>query len=122
MDPLSDRMAALSRRDFLLRAGGGCGGLALLSLLENDARGSVQPANPIAVKAPHFKAKAKSVIWLFLDGGPSHIDLFDPKPELSKLDGKPLPDSFERPVTAMGRTAYTPLLGTKRKFKQHGKS
>jgi hypothetical protein len=105
-----------SRRDFLARAGGGFGLLALHSLLQKDALAadSVLPA--------HFEGKAKSVIWLFLDGGPSHVDLFDPKPELTKLSGTPLPSSFKRPVTAMGRTAYTPLLGTKRTFARHGKS
>jgi hypothetical protein len=113
---------ATSRRDFLARAGGGLGGLALLSLLGRDARAASGVVNPNAPRPPHFTPKAKSVIWCFLDGGPSHVDLFDPKPVLSKLDGKPLPDSFERPVTAMGNTAYTPLLGSKRKFKQHGKS
>src|SRR5262249_58188240 len=87
-----------------------------------DARAASGVVNPNAPRTPHFTPKAKSVIWCFLDGGPSHVDLFDPKPALSKLDGKPLPDSFERPVTAMGNTAYTPLLGSKRKFKQHGKS
>ena len=76
----------------------------------------------MAPKPPHFPAKAKSVIWCFIDGGPSHIDLFDPKPELNKLAGKPLPDSFTKPVTAMGKTAYTPLLASQRKFKQHGQS
>jgi hypothetical protein len=110
------RERPVSRRDFLARSGGGFGLLALHSLMQQGARAtdSVRPA--------HFDGKAKSVIWLFLDGGPSHIDLFDPKPELTKLDGKPLPSSFKRPVTAMGNTAFTPLLGTKRKFSQHGKS
>ena len=79
-------------------------------------------ANPIAPRPPQFPARAKSVIWCFMDGGPSHIDLFDPKPALTKLAGKPLPGSFERPVTAMGKTAYTPLLASQRKFKQHGQS
>jgi hypothetical protein len=113
-----------SRRDFLARAGAGFGAVALASLLHNEqafAAGS-QVTNPIAPKPPHFPAKAKSVIWCFLDGGPSHIDLFDPKPALKKLAGKPLPDSFERPVTAMGKTAYTPLLASQRKFAQHGQS
>src|SRR5690349_5344019 len=113
---------SLSRRDFLVRAGGGFGGLALLALLEQDARAAGNVANPVAAKAPHFRPRAKSVIWCFMDGGPSHIDLFDPKPELAKLDGKPLPNTFERPVTAMGRTAYTPLLASKRNFRQHGQS
>ena len=103
-----------SRRDFLARAGGGMGMVALLSLLEESARAA-------SAKAPHFTATAKNVIWCFLDGGPSHLDLFDPKPDLQKLHGQPLPTTFQRPVTAMGRTAYTPLLGSKRKFKQHGR-
>jgi hypothetical protein len=115
-----------SRRDFLARAGGGAGLLALLALMAKDGRAEeaveAAPANPLAAKPPHFKATATSVIWCFLDGGPSHIDLFDPKPELEKLNGKPLPDSFTRPVTSMGRTAFTPLLASKRGFKQHGQS
>jgi hypothetical protein len=115
-----------SRRDFLARTGGGLGMLALLSLLEREpgayASGSDTAKNPLAPKRPHFPGRAKSVIWCFLDGGPSHIDLFDPKPELTKLDGQPLPGSFKRPVTAMGKTAFTPLLGSKRKFQQHAQS
>src|SRR5205814_568165 len=102
-----------SRREFLTRAGGGLGLLALSDLLGQDA---------VAAPRPHVRATAKSVIWCFLDGGPSHIDLFDPKPRLTKLDGQPLPGGFTRPVTAMGRTAFTPLLGSKRKFQRHGQS
>src|SRR5438132_6054705 len=115
-----------SRRDFLARAGGGFGLLALLSLLQENAHGSEasvpEPVNLLQAKESHFRPRAKSVIWCFLDGGPSHIDLFDPKPELKKLAGKPLPGTFKRPVTSMGRTAFTPLLATRRKFKQHGQS
>jgi hypothetical protein len=112
----------LSRRDFLSRAGGGLGLLALSSLLERDGyanqSGTFVPGSP----RPHHRPTATSVIWCFLDGGPSHVDLFDPKPELTKLDGKTLPGGFERPVTAMGRTAFTPLLASKRKFQRHGLS
>jgi hypothetical protein len=111
-----------SRRDFLARAGGGFGLLALFSLMERTATAESRPSNPLAARPPHFKGRAQSVIWCFLDGGPSHLDLFDPKPRLTELEGKPLPGSFRRPVTAMGRTAYTPLLATRRKFKQHGQS
>jgi hypothetical protein len=123
--PLIHYEQAVSRRDFLSRAGGGFGMLALLSLMEGDALAGGAgggPPNPLSAHPSHFKAKAKSVIWCFLDGGPSHLDLFDPKPELVKLAGKPLPGSFKRPVTAMGRTAYTPLLASRRTFKQHGQS
>src|SRR5919202_1570586 len=102
-----------SRRDFLTRAGGGLGMLALLSMLQEEAKGDEGPEaatpDPLAARPPHFRPTARSVIWCFLDGGPSHLDLFDPKPGLKKLDGQPLPGSFKRPVTAMGVTAYTPL-------------
>ena len=124
--PLPHREAPCSRRDFLTRAGGGFGLLALLSLLEQDGRAAeaapASPNNPLAARRPHYRGPARSVIWCFLDGGPSHIDLFDPKPQLTRLDGQPLPGTFKRPVTAMGRTAYTPLLGSKRTFKRYGKS
>jgi hypothetical protein len=76
--------------------------------------------NPLAPRSAHFAPRAKRVIWCFMDGGPSHIDLFDPKPELAKLAGSPLPPSFKRPVTSMGVTAGTPLMATTRKFSQHG--
>src|SRR5204862_6282226 len=101
--------------------------LALAALLDQDGYGAAGPTpvasgSPLAPRAPHFKPTAKSVIWCSLDGGPSHLDLFDPKPELTKLHGKPLPGTFRRPVTAMGKTAYTPLLASKRKFQRHGNS
>ena len=116
-----------SRRDFLQRAGGGFGALALSYLLGLDgykasgANVTVDPLNPLAPRAPHLAPKAQSVIWLFLEGGPSHIDLFDPKPALEKLAGKPMPESFGRPITAMG-TANNTIMPTRRTFKQHGRS
>jgi hypothetical protein len=116
---------AFSRRDFLMRAGGGFGSLALASLLASDvpaAPAGTARKNPLAAKRGHFDTRATSIIWCFMDGGPSHLDLFDPKPALSKLAGKPLPDSFVRPMTAMGSTANTPLLASQRTFKQHGQS
>ncbi|MGH7226362.1 MAG: DUF1501 domain-containing protein, partial [Gemmataceae bacterium] len=102
----------VSRRDFLRRAGGGFGGLALSALLARQAHSGTRcpTANPLAPRPPHLPARARSVIFCFMDGGPSHIDLFDPKPQLQKLAGKPLPSSFPRPMTAMGSTADTPLL------------
>jgi hypothetical protein len=115
-----------SRRDFLLRAGAGFGGLALAALLARDAAAGKAARravnNPLAPRTPHLRPRARSVIYCFMDGGPSHIDLFDPKPQLKKLAGKPLPPSFPRPMTAMGSTAYTPLLASNRTFKQHGRS
>src|SRR3954468_16020885 len=85
-----------SRRDFLWKAGGGFAGLALIDLLTRDgffARGGTPvahaPGSPLAPKEPHFPAKAKHVVFLFMNGAPSQVDTFDPKPELEKYDGKP---------------------------------
>src|SRR5262249_8541670 len=84
--------ACSSRRHFLARAGGGCGLLALTSLRGEEARGEKVSgsATPLAPKSPHFTAKAKSVIWLFMNGGQSQVDTWDHKPELAKRDGQEL--------------------------------
>jgi hypothetical protein len=109
---LSHHWNVSNRREFFARAGSGLGAIALGSML---AEGAETP------KKTHFPAKAKSVIWLFMEGGPSHIDLFDPKPELNKLAGKPMPASFGKLVTAMG-TGNNTLMASPRTWKQHGKS
>src|SRR5262245_44573652 len=113
-----------SRRDFLRLAGGGFGALALSALMAEEARAD-EPrgpaANPLAPKKPHFETKAKSVIFLFMEGGPSHVDLFDPKPELTRQHGKPLPASFGKVITPMGTGGNT-LLASKRKFAKYGQS
>ena len=109
-----------SRRDFLLSAGSGFGAVALSALTGERALAATSD-NPAAAKIPHALGRAKNVIFLFMEGGPSHLDLFDPKPLLQKLAGQSLPDSFERPVTAMGEV-NSPLLASKRKWKQHGAS
>ena len=109
-----------SRREFLTRAGAGFGALALADLLASDARGSDAPH---VERHPdlHPPAKAKSVIFLFMEGGPSHIDLFDPKPKLNELAGQKLPASFKPVITPMGEV-YSPLLECKRSWRQRGKS
>lgn len=118
--PCQDFDHLTTRREFLSRAGAGFGALALGAMGGPRllADGS---SNPVAAKIPHTLGRAKSVIWLFMEGGPSHLDLFDPKPLLNKLAGQSLPDSFERPVTAMGEV-NSPLLECKRQWAQHGKS
>lgn len=113
---------ARTRRDFFSHAGGGLGGIALSWLLASQARASETPktsTNPLAAKAPHFEATAKRVIFLFMVGGPSQMDLFDPKPELKKWQGKPLPDSIGRPVSQFTKGNEVVLPST-RTFKQHG--
>jgi hypothetical protein len=121
-DPRCHRNTPLqSRRDFLWQAGAGFGKVALAGLLANNfgvqtlaETTAATGKNPLAPRQPHFPAKAKSVIFCFMDGGPSHLDLFDPKPVLQKFAGQPLPASVKRPMTTMGVTANTPLLATKR--------
>lgn len=118
-----------TRRDWLLRGGAGFGALALSGLLQGNSLQAAEAAakltkasnNPLANKTPHFPAKAKSVIFLFMEGGPSHLDTFDPKPRVNELAGKPLPDSVAEIVTAMGEF-NSPLLASKRKWAQHGQS
>ena len=114
-----------SRRDFLFNAGSGLGALALGAMLDKDgvlpAANAANIADPLKPKPPHFRPTAKSVIWLFMEGGPSHIDTFDPKPALAKLEGQPMPESFGKVVTAMG-TGNNSLMASRRNFKQYGQS
>src|SRR5688572_6177707 len=83
--------AFLSRRELLLRSGMGLGALGLAGLLIDEGQ-VAHAANPLTPKQPHFPGRAKRVIHFFLNGGPSHIDTFDPKPALAKHAGKPLPE------------------------------
>src|SRR6185437_4307917 len=118
-DPRCFRMEPThSRRDWLLQAGAGFGALALQSLL-TDARVHAASTSPLAAKKPLRIPRAKNCIFLFMEGGPSHLDLFDPKPLLQKLAGQSLPESFGSVITAMGE-ARAPLLASQRKWKQHG--
>ncbi len=103
-------MTLRSRRRFLTQGGSGLGALAFSSLLQAEKS-----------PAPHHTPKAKSVIFLFMEGGPSHIDLFDPKPKLNEMHGQPMPKSFGKLITAMG-TGNNSLLGSPRQWKQHGQS
>src|SRR5438045_307952 len=101
----------LSRRELLSRVGSGFGLLALADLLaaESAAPAAVvdRAAHPYAVRPPHHPPRAKRVIFLYMPGGPSHVDLFDPKPRLTADNGKPLP--FEKPK--LERTKTGNLLG-----------
>ncbi len=89
----------LSRREMLVRCANGFGAVALSTLLADNAAAVPPPVspdrNPLAPKPPHFKAKAKSVIFLFMDGGPSQMDTFDPKPRLDREHGQPIKTKVE---------------------------
>src|SRR5437868_4920681 len=114
--------AAPSRRQFLARAGQGFGLLALSSLL--DQTGALAaPAtalHPLAPKPPHFPAKAKSVIWLFMNGGQSQVDTWDYKPELAKQDGKELKGLDKN--TGFFTDQVGPLMKSPFAWQRHGRS
>ena len=90
-----DSPASISRRHWLQRSSCGFGILGLIGSLTGDL--AAKPAAALAPKRPHFRPRARRVIFLFMHGGPSHIDTFDPKPRLIRDHGKPLP--FDRPLT-----------------------
>ena len=115
--------AAVTRRDLLVRAGAGFGAVALAWLLEGEsARGGADPS-PLSPKPPHLPARARSAIFLFMEGGPSHIDLFDPKPLVNQLAGEPIPPGFKGHLQAMtGSEAGSRIMGSPRRWKQHGAS
>ncbi|MCA9176626.1 MAG: DUF1501 domain-containing protein [Planctomycetales bacterium] len=106
--------AMWSRREMLKQSAVGFGAVALQALLGMESRAEASPSE----RPPHFPARAKRVIFLFMKGGPSHIDTFDPKPRLQQDDGKELP--FEKPRVQFGKT--TKLLASPWKFKQYGES
>ena len=102
-----------TRRDFFLKCGGGLGMMALARLLQADQ-------NPLAPRAPHFAPKAKNVIFLFMEGGPSQIDLFDPKPALQKWHGTPLPPSMTKDLRLAFTKPDAAVLASPRTFQPYG--
>ena len=112
-----------NRRDFLANAGAGFGALALSGMISSETRGNSQgnaiPEYPLGIE--HHAARAKSVIFLFMEGGPSQMDTFDRKPLINELAGKPIPASFKEPLTAMGEKG-SPILASQRKWARYGES
>src|SRR3954470_19710451 len=113
-----------SRRELLSRCGMGMGGLGLAALLgQSPAAEGASPAgegagvNPLAARAPQFAPRAKRVIHFFLNGGPSHVDTFDPKPALAKYAGQPLPGEYLRTERKTGAAFPSPF-----QFKKYGQS
>src|SRR5262245_31873373 len=115
------------RRDFLTTSAGGLGLAALASLLREDGLlaaetpGAHAPGSPLAPRPAHFAPRAKACICIYLEGGPSQLDLFDPKPRLNELHGQPLPESMTRNVRfAFIQKAGARILGSPRKFSKRG--
>ncbi len=119
-----ERLRHLTRRHFFSESQAGLGAIALGVAARRRDQRPTPPAvdNPLAPKQPHFAPKAKRVIYLHLTGSPPHLDLFDYKPELVKHNGQPCPDAFLKGKRFAFTSGVPKLLGTPRKFAQHGKS
>src|SRR5215218_8374790 len=126
MNQQHDILRSITRRHFFSQCALGLGSIALGSLLNDQLLAADTPklVNAFAPKPPHFKARAKNIIYLFMAGGPSQLELFDYKPKLVELNGQPIPQSFieGKRFAFMGSSHGTKLLGTRREFKQHGQS
>ena len=110
-----------NRRELLCDAFCGFGALAFTSMAQAATTATAARNNPLAPKAPHHPAKAKSVIFLFMAGGPSHLETFDPKPLLNKLHGQKRPKEFGE-AKYQFVTNEAKILGTKRTFRKYGKA
>jgi hypothetical protein len=126
MNPINENHLMMTRRHFFSRFGLGLGTAALASLLKEDGYGAVWAQSSDAqVGLPHFTPKAKRVIYLYQAGGPSQLELFDPKPMLEKLRGQNLPESIRMGQRLTGMTAHQsswPTAPSVYKFAQHGES
>src|SRR5580765_1627799 len=120
MDPTILR--EITRRHFFKQSGFGIGGVALSTLL-NDRLFAQQPDTPFTARAPHFAPKAKQIIYLFMAGAPTQLDLFDNKPALQKFDGQEIPAEFVPKGERFAFIKGTPrLLGSPFTFKRYGQS
>src|SRR5438876_10055141 len=115
-----------TRRKFFRECAGGIGTVALAQLLAREGRAAAddtnRDTNPLAPRKPHFAPKAKNVIFMFMEGGPSQIDLFDPKPELKKYHGHPLPPSITKDLQLAFIKPTAAVLASPRTFEPYGKS
>jgi hypothetical protein len=116
---MTEDSSPFTRRRLLETAGGGFGWLALNAMMARTGLGATG-SNPLAARQPHFTPRAKSVIWLFMNGGPSHVDTWDYKPELQKRNGQPLP-GFD-PKTGFFPDAVGPLMASPFEWNQYGQS
>src|SRR5687768_10583261 len=124
-DPFLENIARVNRRQLFGTAAGGVGLAALSSLLGNDALAAERRGEPGLPGLPHFAPKAKRVVILWQGGGPSHVDLFDPKPAMQAMAGKDIPDSVRgttRLSTMSSGYAKWPTLPAIKPFKKFGQS
>ncbi len=123
-----DPLLLRTRRHFFGECAIGLGAMALASLGDGPARGATTHdfTSPLAPRQPHYRPRAKNVIYLFMAGGPSQLELFDYKPRLQELNGKPIPDSFIKNRRFAFMDLFTKehpkLLGTRRKFGRYGQA
>jgi len=121
MHPQMEHLQLQTRRNFLQQSALGMGGMALAALLQRDSVASpTQLANPLAARASHFQPRAQRVIYLHLTGSPPHLDLYDYKPQLVKLDDQDCPASFLEGKRFAFTSGTPKLLGTRRTFGQYG--
>src|SRR5580698_7092986 len=121
-----DNLRDITRRQFFSRCGVGLGSIALASLM-NDSLLADAPrdmAHPLSPRPPHFKPRAKNVIYLFMAGGPSQLELWDYKPKLTELNGEQIPESFIKGKRFAFMSSFSgkerpKLLGSRRKFDRH---
>jgi hypothetical protein len=123
-----DGSLPLSRRELLRRSGFGIGSLAFASLLAGNGELAAAPGgqdtadSPLSARTPHFAPRARRIIHLFMNGGPSQIDTFDPKPDLEALDGQSLPDSIKNRLQPTQRDRVGVLFASPFQFRKHGHS
>ena len=120
------RLLDVTRRHFFQQSAFGIGGTALAALLNPSLfaqqQGSTDEARAMAPKPPHFPAKTKNIIYLFMAGGPSQLDMFDYKPALTKYDGQPVPEELIKGERFAFIKGVPNLLGSPHHFARHGKS
>ena len=121
-----DHKQIQSRRDFLNNCANGIGAVALADLFAADgltaATDALSTENPLAPRKPHFAPKAKSVIYMFMEGGPSQFELFDPKPALEKYDGEPLPPSMTKDLKLAFIKPTAKVMASPFRFRRYGQS
>lgn len=128
MNPAEAHLKAVTRRHFFRDSGTGIGAMALASLLNENlfaaspGKDLGRAGDPLAVRAPHFAPKAERVIYLFMNGAPSQLDLFDNKPKLVEQNGKPIPEEFIKGERFAFIKGVPKLLGSPHKFTKHGQA